>query len=901
MKELSSQQVREMFLTFFEQNGHQRVPSSSLIPTNDPTLLFPNSGMVQFKDVFLGIDRRDYTRATTAQKSMRVSGKHNDLEDVGPSPRHHTFFEMMGNFSFGDYFKREAIQFAYTLLTEVFQLPADRLVYTVYENDDESYNIWVDEIGIDPSRVARMGASTNFWQMAETGPCGPNSEIHWDKTPELGEDDIVSSLQAEDDRFLEIWNLVFMQFNRTQPDPANTGQYDQPLPSPGVDTGMGFERMVALLQGKTNNYETDLFWPIIEAVQEFNGASDAERDQNIVPYRVIADHVRAAAFLIADGVLPGAKGRNSVCRLVIRRAARFGARIGFDRAFLSDVADVVITLMGEPYPELTERRDAILSAIAREEERFARTMQVGVAELERMLEQLEPSQLLGGDDAFYLKATLGLPIEVTQDIAQEHGHQVDSAGFYRAQEAHSLASGGGQTMGRMGTSTEYRQVFDQLIADGTIAATGVEYDPYDSSDRQSSVVALLQDGEPVGQVMTGDTVEVVLAATPFYVEAGGQVSDTGTIEGDGWSVEVEAMKRPVPGFIVHVGEVSHGTPHTGDAATARIDRDRRDNIMRNHTGTHLLHAALRQELGTHVQQRGSLVAPNRLRFDFSHDARLTDDEIRRIEADINQIILGNYPVTTTIKSFDEAKAEGAMALFQEKYGDEVRTVRIERDGDRFSYELCGGTHLPETAPIGAFVLVSEGSVSAGERRVEALTGPAALAYLQQQREQVSAIADRLGTGSDNVVNRIDSLQHELSEARRTIDTLQRRVARLDFEEAIEQAEPIGDTTSVIVQIDGISSDTMREMADWFRNRVRQQGVLVIGSSSDGKPSLMVSLTDDLVKQGWKAGDIIQPAARQIGGGGGGRPAMAQAGGTDAARLPDALQTARQYIREKAGV
>jgi len=644
MKKMSSAEVRRAFLDFFEEMGHRALASSSLVPADDPTLLFANSGMVQFKDVFLGLDRRDYSRATTSQKCMRVSGKHNDLENVGPSPRHHTFFEMLGNFSFGDYFKRDAIRFAFDLLTEVYGLPAERLAVTVYENDDESYDCWVKEIGINPRRVARMGPSTNFWQMADTGPCGPNSEIHWDKFPEQGDEDVIALLQAEDDRFLEIWNLVFMQFNRQQADPEHTGKWDAPLPAPGVDTGMGFERILTILQGVEANYETDLFTPIIRRTQALTGHSDEQRDADIVPYRVIADHIRAAVFLISDGVMPGAKGRAAIPRIVIRRAARFGREIGFERPFLADIADTVIDIMGGHYSELVAGAETIKRVITLEEERFLRTMDRGLNELDDMLAQLDDSMELSGQQAFYLKATLGLPYQVTKDVAEERGFSVDEAGFAEAEAEHALISGGGTAMGEIASAEAYRQLLTDLQAAGALPAEGVRYDPYTDSPADTEILALMREGRPVDSALVGEAIEFVLGETRFYVEAGGQVSDTGTVSGAGWVIEVEAMKQPVSGLIVHVGEVVEGAPARGDSASAQVDRSRRMDITRNHTATHLLHAALRNKLGRHVQQRGSLVAPDRLRFDFSHPEKVTERELSAVAAEISGAIARNASI-----------------------------------------------------------------------------------------------------------------------------------------------------------------------------------------------------------------------------------------------------------------
>ncbi len=895
MQQMSSAQVRQAFLDFFEEMKHKPVASSSLVPANDPTLLFVNAGMVQFKDVFLGLDKREYTRAATSQKCMRVSGKHNDLENVGPSPRHHTFFEMLGNFSFGDYFKRDAIKYAFQLLTEVFRLPADRLVFTVYENDDEAYDCWVKELGVSPKRVARMGPSTNFWQMADTGPCGPTSEIHWDKQPELGENDIVPMLQTEDDRFLEIWNLVFMQFNREKADPAHSGEWDMPLPAPGVDTGMGLERIVSVLQGVEANYETDLFMPIIKLTQELTGHTDAQRDSNIAPYRVIADHIRAAVFLISDGVLPGAKGRAAIPRIVIRRAARFGSKIGFDGPFLADVADAVFDIMGEHFNEIVEQAESIKRIITLEEERFHRTMERGLNELDEMLGSLDENGALAGQQAFYLKATLGLPIQVTKDVAEERAYTVDEAGFAVAEAEHARISGAGQAMGEIESGELYRQLLADLQAEGELSPDGVTYDPYSNMPCDTAVLALVQNNSLVEKALVGEKVEIILAETHFYVESGGQVSDTGTITGDGWVIEVEAMRQPVAGMIVHVGEVVEGNPTTGDAATAVVDALRRKDIIRNHTATHLLHAALRDQLGSHVQQKGSLVAPDRLRFDFSHPEKVTDAELAEITNAINGAILENYRVHAKQKPLEQARKEGAMALFGEKYGDKVRTVVIDSNGKRYSYELCGGVHVQDTSQIGSFVITGESSVSAGIRRVEALTGFAAHQLVQKKLALLDQIAHQLGTQSETVISRIGGLQSDLSDARREIEELRRKLAKESFEKLLDnQLESVNGKQALLAKLEAVPMETMREMTDWFRNRV-DKGVMVLASDMAGRPQIVVAVSDALVKDGIRAGDLIKPIARIVGGGGGGRPHMAQAGGTDSSKIPAALAEARDLI------
>jgi len=889
MKTMTSAETRQAFLDYFEEMGHKVVASSSLVPGNDPTLLFTNAGMVQFKDVFLGLDKRPYKRATTSQKCMRVSGKHNDLENVGPSPRHHTFFEMLGNFSFGDYFKADAIRFAYELLTKVYGLPTDQLYYTVHKDDDEAYNIWTQQIGVPAERVYRMGDKTNFWQMADTGPCGPTSEIHWDWEPSKGRDAIAAELEDSSGRLLELWNLVFMQFNQS----ADGSR--EPLPAPGVDTGMGLERIVSVLQNKRVNYQTDLFTPIIARVQALNGATDAEREADPVPYNVIADHIRAASFLIADGVTPGPQGRGYICRMVIRRAARFGRRIGFNQPFLADVADAVIETMSGHYRELVEKRDAIRKAITQEEVRFGRTLEHGLAQLDEMLAKLPPGGQLSGTDAFFLKSTLGLPFEVIRDVAQEKGYTVDEQGYRAAEAEHAIASGGGQAMGEIDRGEVYNALIRELQASKALPASGVAYDPYSGTERQAKVVAILRDGQSVNNAQVGDRVEVVLDTTPFYVEAGGQVSDTGALRGDGWIMDVEDARRPVGGLIVHIGEVVEGQPTVGSQVNAVVDAERRWDIMRNHTATHLLHAQLRAVLGTHVQQRGSLVAPDRLRFDFSHDAPVSGEELAQIVANVNEAILANMPVVTVEKDLQTARSEGAMALFGEKYGEHVRTITVDNHGNRYSYELCGGTHVPQTAVIGPFVITSEGSVAQGIRRIEALTGHGAQQYINRQLGTLRRTATQIGTTPDQLGSRVEALQDEIAQARQENARLRRQMARLEFEQLLGKVERINDVPVLIAQVQPTTAETLREMTDWFRDKLKQ-GVVVLGMASDGKPQLIAAVTDDLTKR-VHAGNLIKAIAQTVGGGGGGRPNMAQAGGKDASKLNDALMQAHKLVKE----
>ena len=893
MKFMTSAEARAAFLEYFARQQHRVVASSSLVPANDPTLLFANSGMVQFKEVFLGTERRDYLRATTSQKCMRVSGKHNDLEEVGPSPRHHTFFEMLGNFSFGDYFKLDAMRYAWQLLTEVYGLPENRLAVTVYERDDDSHALWCDEIGISPQRIARLGPADNFWQMAETGPCGPNSEIHWDKYPERGEAGIVESLEADDDRFLELWNLVFMQFNRTRPDPQHSGDNDEPLPHPGVDTGLGLERIVSVLQGADANYDTDLFLPVMQAVQALTGHSDAERAANIVPYRVIADHMRAAVFLIADGVLPGPKGRDSVTRLVIRRAARFGRRLGFEEPFLAQIADSVIDIMGGHFHELLAGQQHIRRVITQEEQRFHRTLGRGSGELESMLDMLQRDgeRTLPGDRAFYLTATLGLPFEVIRDVAAERDMSVDRAGFEAEQQRHAGISGGSRAPGVMEGRQSWSAALETLRGQRE-----PRYDPYGLPARDTTLLALFRDAQPLDEAITGERVEVVLAETPFYAEAGGQVGDRGTIRGDGWLIEVEDTQQPVSGLVVQLGEVIEGIPRSGDVARAEVNRVRRRDIIRNHSATHLLHAVLRHRLGGHVQQRGSLVAPERLRFDFSHDERLGEDEMRQVESEVNEAILADYCVQAATMPLSRARADGASALFGEKYGEQVRTIRIGTDEERFSYELCGGLHVSSTQAIGQLCIISESSVSAGVRRIEAFTGRVAQAHVQQARAQLAGIVAQLGGAATEAQARLDALQQQLGDSRRELGDLRRQLSRHEFSQRIADLEHIGDLPLLVTQLDGQPMEALRELADSFRQRV-PDGVLVLGSIVDGRPLLLVSLGAARAQQGLHAGRLIRPLAARVGGGGGGRPTLAEAGGRDAAALPEALAGARKLVMD----
>src|SRR5688572_6367522 len=746
-KKLTGNQIRQDFIDFFVEHGHTAVPSMSLVPGGDATLLFTNSGMVQFKDVFVGTDTRPYKRAVDSQKCMRVAGKHNDLEDVGRDDTHHTFFEMLGNWSFGDYYKKEALTWSWQLLTEVWGLPKDKLYATCFKDDqgnvpqdDEAAEIWKTQPGMDPSHILFFGRKENFWQMAEFGPCGPCSEIHYD----LGEErdnlrgtDHVCGVNGECTRYLELWNNVFIQYNLFE-----DGRLE-PLPQKHVDTGMGFERIVSVLQGVDSNYKTDLFTSSLEVLRSLTGHGEKEMEADFTPYRVICDHARSAAFLIADGVVPGNGGRNYITRMIIRRAARFGTKIGLNEPFLAKVAESVIDYYGDFYPELQKNKATILDNLTREEIRFARTVEAGTAHLENLLNELRAQKktTLDGGKAFDLYSTYGLPFEISRDIAREQGLDVDEAGFNAAKEEHSKASGGGKAMGKLGGEDAefFANILKDLQAKKKLGKNGVEYDPYTSTQVESEVLALIVNGEAVQSVSLDDQVDVILPKTGFYIESGGQVNDTGFIRGKDWEMEVSGVRRASAGVIVHTGLVISGHPKVGDQAIAEVDMTRRHDIMRNHTATHLLHKALHEVLGDHARQAGSLVAPTHLRFDFTQPDAMTPEQIERVEKMVNDAIAADMPVHKETKSLDEAKKEGAMALFGEKYGETVRTISIvesassraregmlasngsklpdSKDSKKYSYELCGGTHLERTSDIGVLLIVSEGSAAAGIRRI----------------------------------------------------------------------------------------------------------------------------------------------------------------------------------------
>jgi alanyl-tRNA synthetase len=910
---MTSAEIRQAFLDFFASKDHTIVPSDSLVPGDDPTLLFTNAGMNQFKNIFLGLEKREYTRAADTQKCMRVSGKHNDLEDVGPSPYHHTFFEMLGNWSFGDYYKREAIAWAWELLTEIWGLPKAKLWATVFEDDkgdlgrdEEAAGYWKTMTDINHDQILYFGRKDNFWEMGETGPCGPCSEIHLDRGPAFCDlkDDPNHRCAVNGDcrRFIELWNLVFIQYNCNL-----DGSLDE-LPAKHVDTGMGFERITAVLQGGASNYETDLFTSIMVRTQELLGHSDAQRQANVVPYRVIADHGRAVTFLVGDGVRPGNEGREYVLRMILRRAARFGKKIGFEGPFLAEIAQVVINEMGSYFTELQTRREFILTTITEEEERFLHTLDVGLARLDGLMADLSArgQTVVPGKEAFVLWSQDGVPLDVTRDIAGESSFTVDEAGFHEAMEEHRKISSAGQAFGPAGEGLEvYSQLLDELKADGSLGAEGVEHAYAENTVLDTQVVAILRAGQVVTSVEQGDGVEVVLAATPFYVESGGQIGDTGFVaryDGDGtleWKVDVTDARQPVPGLIVHVGQVMEGQPKVGDGARAEVDRVRRWDIARNHTATHLLHKALRSLLGEHVQQAGSLVAPDRLRFDFTHSKLLTQDQLDAIQQAVNDYILANYPVRPVHTSYKEAVAGGAIALFGEKYGEQVRVMKTGDPDDPISQELCGGTHVNWTSQIGLFQIVSESSIGAGLRRIEAVTGREAQRLVQEYVNRLRATAAHLDAPMDEVDRKVVTLLDEVRNSQKEAARLRREIARRDFEGLLSHTQEVKGVKVLAAQVDADTMETLREMSDWFRDRLGS-GVIVLGAAMNGRPGFVAAVTPDLVERGLNAGQLVKAVAQVVGGGGGGKPTLAQAGGKDVSRVGEALQIVPGLVAEQLG-
>ena len=876
----TSADIRERFLSYFRDLGHTVVPSGSLLPASDPTLLFSNAGMVQFKDVFLGDEQRAYSRATTSQKCMRVSGKHNDLEAVGPSPRHHTFFEMLGNFSFGDYFKPEAIEFAWAFLTRELGLDPDRLHPTVHVDDDEALSLWQRIAGLPASRIARLGDKENFWAMGDTGPCGPCSEITYDRGPEACScGNLACDLETDCDRWLELWNLVFMQFE------SRADGSRAPLPKPSIDTGMGLERIASVIQGADSNYGTDLFLPIMRRTQALLDHTDNEMEAQTVPYRVIADHSRAITFLIADGVLPGNEGRNYVLRLILRRAARFGQRLGFDGPFLAETAQAVIEGMGHHYAELVERRDFICDAITQEEERFLATLSIGLSRLQQLADELQSSgsTTIPGEEAFRLYDTYGFPLDLTRDAATEMGLAIDEPGFQRAMASQRERARSAQRF----VADSEADLFRQLDLPQS------EFMGHDVGTAAARVIALVKDGGSVTKASAGDKVDVILDRTPFYAESGGQVADTGELSGDRVQFAVSHVHHPIRGVIAHRGLVSEGVFRVGTTLQATVDPERRLDIARNHTATHLLHRALRQVLGEHAAQAGSLVAPNRLRFDFSHLSPMAREELRAVERIVNEQIRRNLPVSARVTSYAEAIDTGAIALFGEKYGDEVRVVQVEG----FSTELCGGTHLSSTGQIGSLLIVSEASVGSGLRRIEALTGRGAEDYVRARLKALVQIGEAVQARPGDEAERVSTLVAELRDSRRTVQELQREAASRSVSDLLGRTQEVDGVPVLVAQVESADVDALREMCDEFRAKL-PSAVVALGAVVGDRPMLVVALTQDLVARGLHAGKLAGTAAREMQGGGGGKPDMAQAGGRDATRLAMALDAIPRLVSQQ---
>ena len=871
---MKSTEIRRSFLDFFASQGHQEVPSSPLVPHGDPTLLFTNAGMVQFKDVFLGLEQRPYRRAASAQRCVRAGGKHNDLDNVGYTARHHTFFEMLGNFSFGDYFKRDAIRFAWSFLTEVLQLPAERLWITVYPDDHEAADIWLNDVGVPESRFRRIPGDDNFWSMGDVGPCGPCTEIFYDHGPSVAGGP-PGSPDADGDRYIEIWNLVFMQYER-----LGDGTL-KPLPRPSVDTGMGLERLAAVLQGVHDNYDTDIFRSLIEAAAAVIGSSDlASRS-----LRVIADHIRSSAFLIADGVLPSNEGRGYVLRRIIRRAARHGARLGAQEPFFHRLVTPLVRAMGDAYPELAAAQPAVEAALREEEERFAQTLSHGLAILERDMERLG-GQRIPGETIFKLYDTYGFPVDLTADIARERGFTLDLDGFEQAMA---------QQRERARAASQFHVDEDFRLAEVLDAETlaGHRFTGYACDQDRARVVALLQDGEPVARVEAGRPAVVVLDHTPFYAESGGQVGDTGVIEGPAGTFAVADTRKE--GVVhVHSGVLEHGALAVGDEVTARVDVARRTRIRANHSATHLLHAALRHVLGPHVTQKGSLVDAERLRFDFSHGKPLSADDLAVIEGLVNEQIRANSEAQVQEMALAEAQAAGAMALFGEKYGEQVRVLRL---GD-FSVELCGGTHVSRAGDIGLFKIVSESAVAAGVRRIEAVAGEGAVAWLRQADERLRRIAAALQAGEADVLDKLEQVLARQREQDKELERLRDKLAKQAGDGLLDQAVEVAGAKVLAARLDVTDAKALREQADRLRDKLGSS-VLVLAGVDGDKVSLVAAVSGDLVGR-VKAGELVNAVAGQVGGKGGGRPDMAMAGGNQPQALSTALDSVAGWVRERLG-
>ena len=863
MKTMTSNELRQAFLDYFRDHGHEVVASSPLVPGNDPTLLFTNAGMVQFKDVFLGEDKRSYTTAATSQRCVRAGGKHNDLENVGYTARHHTFFEMLGNFSFGDYFKREAIQYAWEFLTGTLGLPEERLWVTVFEDDDEAADIWLNEMKVDPSRFARLGAKDNFWAMGDTGPCGPCSEIFFDHGEGVPGGP-PGSPDEDGDRYVEVWNLVFMQFDRSADGTM------KPLPKPSVDTGMGLERIAAVMQQVHSNYQIDLFANLIQATADVLGVkNDGSSSLN-----VIADHIRACSFLIVDGVLPGNEGRGYVLRRIVRRAIRHGKKLGTDGLFFHKLVAPLVQEMGGAYPELARSQAHVEKVLAKEEKRFAETLDQGMEILEAAIAELDGKEL-PGEVVFKLYDTFGFPADLTADVARERGLSIDQAGFESAMQAQKDKAKAASKFGAAGD--------DSLKTDAKTEFLG-----YKGTEGSSQIVALFRDGVAVDALAEGDDGAVVLAATPFYAESGGQIGDEGILVEDGKLFRVDDTQKSGDAN-VHFGTVEQGTLKVGDSIEAVVDAERRQAIRLNHTATHLMHAALRNVLGDHVTQKGSLVAPERLRFDFSHYEGVTPEQLQEIEDLVNAEIRKNVAAATKLMTYDDAIASGAMALFGEKYGDKVRVLRL---GD-FSVELCGGTHVERTGDIGVFKITHEGGVASGVRRIEAVTGAGAMEWIDANQRTLGDLAGMLRSTPDQAAAKVEQLLKRTKDLEKELAAAKQALVTGQATDHADAVEEIAGIKVLATRMDGADAKTLRDAVDKFKDRL-QNAIVVLGSVDDGKVRLAAGVTRNNTDK-VRAGDLIKPVAEQVGGKGGGRPDFAQAGGTDPSKLDQALKSVSAWV------
>jgi alanyl-tRNA synthetase len=882
---MTGSDIRKLFLDYFAENGHRVCPSSSLVPANDPTLLFTNAGMNQFKDVFTGAEQRDYKRATTSQKCLRVSGKHNDLENVGRTARHHTFFEMLGNFSFGDYFKHDAIIFCWEFLVDRVGIDPDKLWVSIYEDDDEAGELWKKLTPVPPERIIKCGAKDNFWSMGDTGPCGPCSEIHFDQGPGIYPcpDEDSCGPECDCDRYLELWNLVFMQFDRDSSGTLN------PLPKPSIDTGMGLERVTAVSQGVKTNYDTDLFLPIINFTAKLAGVEYGAKDESDVSLRVIADHIRAATFLIADGVLPSNEGRGYVLRRVMRRALRHGRLLGFQGDFFHKVAATVIDIMEGNFSELADKRDYIAKVIFHEEERFIRTLDRGLQLLEAEVEKVVDAgeKVLSGDVIFRLYDTFGFPVDLTEDIVRDRGITLDEAGFESAmnkqrEKARSAWKGSGDE----GVGKLYHAMRD--------TAGEAEFVGYHTLSAKTSIAALAVDGAPADSAGEGAKVEIVLKKTPFYGESGGQMGDAGTLECLTGAVRVDEAAKPLGDLTVLRGVVTKGQITQGDEIEARVESGARFSTMQNHSATHLLQAALQKVLGGHVNQAGSLVGPDRMRFDFTHFAAMTGEELRRVEELVNGWIMENYSVSVSEEDYEKAVSTGVMALFGEKYESDVRVVRM----GEVSAELCGGTHAKATGDIGFFKLISEAGVAAGVRRIEGATGKRALQRMWAMEDQLQEIGKLTKASPEQAVDRVKRLQDSVKELEREVTSLRGKLAGGQSSDILSEAREIAGVKVLAARAPISDPKGLREFADSLRDRLKS-GVFALGTEADGKAVLLVGVTADLTDR-LKAGALIKEIAAVVGGKGGGRPDMAQAGGPDGSKLDAALEAFYGEVEKMLG-